>query len=190
MHVLDIIALVAYFLGIIFIGYKASLAVKNTTDLFIGGRRFGKIVSMFMAFGAGTSDAAPVGTSREAFRNGFSGIWVALAALFTMPFYWIYSLWFRRLRLLTIADLFHERFSSKYLGAVFGLFTIIQFTFFGASHLVAIGKTAEAMFPKSSESYTAAEKKNVALYQEYDLLQGKVKAGEKESIDYARYTQL
>ena len=48
--VIDIIAIVAYFLVVIIIGLWASGHIKNQEDFFLGGRKFGKFVQTFAAF--------------------------------------------------------------------------------------------------------------------------------------------
>ncbi len=40
---------------ILYVGYRAQKRVRNQSDYFLGGRRFGKAIQTFAAFGQGTS---------------------------------------------------------------------------------------------------------------------------------------
>ena len=75
LHWLDWVVLGLYFVGILGIGLWSYLRVKNTSDYFMGGRRFGKVLMMFFAFGVGTSSEQAVSVAAGSFRNGLAGIW-------------------------------------------------------------------------------------------------------------------
>ncbi|OVE80478.1 hypothetical protein BVY01_00235, partial [bacterium I07] len=64
LHTLDFLAIVLYFAIIILIGYRANKRIHDKEDFFIGGRKFGKLVSIFLAFGAGTSSDTAITASR------------------------------------------------------------------------------------------------------------------------------
>jgi hypothetical protein len=51
----DIVVLLIYFIVIIYIAIRASLRIKNSEDYFMAGRRFGKLVQPFAAYGQATS---------------------------------------------------------------------------------------------------------------------------------------
>ena len=70
----DRAALSLYFFITVFIGLWTVRKVKDTTDFFMAGRRFGKPFMIFFAFGAGTSGNDAVGVSSKTFTNGLSGI--------------------------------------------------------------------------------------------------------------------
>lgn len=186
----DLIVIVIYSCLILLIGYLASRRVTTTNDMFIGSRKFGKVLACFFSFGAGTSDAAPVGVSRETYRNGFSGLWLALGALFTIPITWFTSLWVRRLRIITGADYFVDRYGSRGLAILYSAFTIYLSAFGGATQFVALTKTVDVIFPKDPARYTDQEKKSVALFREFKTLEAEVKAGRQADIDFARYQEL
>ena len=122
LHVLDVLAIVLYFGIVIGIGVMANRRVKNEEDYFMGGRKFGKFVSVFLSFGVGTSSDTAISASRETFRLGMSGIWVQLLWLFITPFYWIVAPWYRRLRVLTGGDYFQQRFRNNTLT---GLYVVV-----------------------------------------------------------------
>jgi len=167
MHWLDYTVIVLYMFGVAGIGFWTLRSIRNTDDFFLGGRGFGKIFSIFLQFGAGTSSDMPVSVSRESFRNGISGIWAVLLWLFITPFYWIIGPWYRRLRLVTIGDYFTERFQSKAMGAAYAVFSVFYFMYYIAIGLTAVGKTVEVLTPRPESAYTAEEARSVALYRRY-----------------------
>ena len=60
LHVLDWAVLLGYFLIILMVGIWSMRKVKDMSDFFMGGRRFGKVFMMFFAFGSGTSSEQAV----------------------------------------------------------------------------------------------------------------------------------
>jgi SSS family solute:Na+ symporter len=82
----DYIVLVAYFAGMLAIGWRASHTIKGQNDYFMGGRSFGKLLQTFAAFGAGTGPSDPVNTSRTTMTSGVSGMWSVMSWLFVTPF--------------------------------------------------------------------------------------------------------
>ena len=108
----DIVVIVVYFAAMIMIGMWSSRRISNQEDFFLAGRRFGKLIQVFAAFGQGTSSDTAVSVSTTTFTNGASGIWSSLLYLFGTPFYWLIAPWMRRLRLLTMGDFFLERYGS------------------------------------------------------------------------------
>ena len=143
----DYIVLAVYFLIVAGIGVWSMLRVKGQEDFFMGGRSFGKLLQIFAAFGAGTGSHDVATTARTTYTNGLSGIWSILTNLFVTPFYWFYGVWFRRMRLLTMGDLFVERFQSRAMGVAYTVFGIVfmvnllglQFTAIGKVCAVVIG---------------------------------------------------
>ena len=143
----DYIVLVVYFLIVAGIGVWSMLRVKGQEDFFMGGRSFGRLLQVFAAFGAGTGSHDVATTARTTYTNGLSGIWSILTNLFVTPFYWFYGVWFRRMRLLTMGDLFVERFQSRAMGVAYTVFGTVfmvnllglQFTAIGKVCAVVIG---------------------------------------------------
>jgi len=123
---LDWIILVAYFLIILIIGVWTYKKVKSSGDFFMGNRRFGKLLMIAQAFGVGTHTDQPVSVTGASYTNGLAGIWYQWVWLFSTPFFWIIAPIYRRLRYVTMADFFKERYGS--LLAV--LFTIMGMIFF------------------------------------------------------------
>jgi SSS family solute:Na+ symporter len=180
LHILDLLAILIYFLIVVFIGYIANRRIKDREDFFLGGRKFGKLVSVFLAFGAGTSSDTAITASRETYRTGMSGIWVQLLWLFVTPFYWIIAPWYRRLRVITGGDYFEERFQSKWLTNLYVVFGLLWFMFYIAIGFTAIGKTVEIVTVKPESEYSQKEKISSQRYQAYRDLSSRKQVLDKD----------
>jgi len=146
------------------IGYWSMKQIKNQEDFFMGGRSFGKLLQVFAMFGSGTSTDSPVGTARNTFVGGLSGIWTVLNYLFCTPFYWFIGLWYRRYRMMTMGDFFEERYQSRLMAgmyAIFGLFFFIVWLSVGFS---AASKTILALTPKPVQELTVEETEEQGLF--------------------------
>ena len=142
MNFADYLVLFLYFTGMAGIGFWAMRQVKDQEDYFMGGRKFGKLMQTFAAFGAGTGSADPVNTARGTFANGMSGMWGVMYWLFVTPIYWISAVWYRRMRCLTLGDWFTERYESKSMGVAYAIFGCFYYMVYGAMLFTAIGKVA------------------------------------------------
>ncbi len=140
MTYVDWLVLVGYFLMMAGIGIWAMRKIKEQEDFFMGGRSFGKLLQAFAAFGAGTGANDPVALGKTTFTSGLSGIWSVLLWLFITPFYWIFGVWYRRMRHLTLGDWFVERYESKGLGAAYALFAIYFYMLYLSVAFSAVGK--------------------------------------------------
>jgi len=137
----DVLILVAYFLIVVVIGCASSRLVRTNEDFVMGGRRFGKLLTAFYAFGAGTHADNAVGVASRSYDVGLSGIWYQWVMLFTLPIYWLLAPIFRRSRVLTTADFFELRYGTGFmmLYAFFGMVVCIIFTgvmLFGSAQLI------------------------------------------------------
>ncbi|MFV1964714.1 MAG: sodium:solute symporter [Pirellulaceae bacterium] len=140
MHVLDFCVLVGYFAIVIVIGALCSLKIEEQDDFFMGNRSFGKLLQTFAAFGAGTGANEPIQVGRTVWTSGLSGIWSVLMWLFVTPFYWNLAVWYRRLRHMTLADFFVERYESKAMGVAFTTFAFCFYVLFLSTAFSAISK--------------------------------------------------
>lgn len=140
MNYVDWLVLGGYFLVMAAIGVWAMRKVKAQEDFFMGGRSFGKVIQAFAAFGAGTGANDPVALGKTTFTSGLSGIWSVLLWLFITPFYWIFGVWYRRMRHLTLGDWFVERYESKGLGAAYAMFAIYFYMLYLSVAFSAVGK--------------------------------------------------
>ena len=145
MQTMDIVVLVGYFATMIVIGVLCSLGIKKQEDFFMGGRGFGKLLQTFAAFGAGTGAQDPINVGRTTWTSGLSGVWSALMWLFITPFYWIFGVWYRRMRHLTLGDWFVERYESRALGVAYTVFAFSFYVFYLSTMFSAISKVAEPL---------------------------------------------
>lgn len=169
---IDIVVIVLYFLVVIGIGLWSMRRIHNQEDYFLAGRRFGKFIQTFAAFGQGTSTDTCVGVTTTTFKNGAGGIWSALIYLPATPIYWLVMPWMRRLRLLTLGDFFEERYGSKKMAGVYAVIGTIGMMAILAVGFSAMTKTVMAITAKSYESLSVQEKAEYALAEELDQLKG------------------
>lgn len=175
---LDIFTLIAYFVVMIGIGVWSVRRIKNKDDFFLAGRRFGKIVQTSAAFGQATSSDAPITATVLVARNGVAGIWTAISHVITLPVYWINCVWYRRMRVLTLADFFEERYDSKGISIFYSIASSIFFVILLSLGFSAMTKTVTGMMIKPVEELTAEE------YVEYRM------ALEKEELERSNYNTL
>ncbi|MDI1249423.1 MAG: hypothetical protein PSV13_11215, partial [Lacunisphaera sp.] len=110
LSLLDLAMIIVYFVLIVVIAIRTARKMNSREDFFMGGRRFGKLIQTFAAFGQATSVEHVSTTTTMVNTNGASGIWAMLAGgLMNLPVFWMTSIWYRRLRLLTRGDFFVER---------------------------------------------------------------------------------
>lgn len=134
-----------YFLILIIIGVISSRFIKKQEDYFMGGRGFGKLLQTFAAFGAGTGAHDPILMGRTTWTSGLTGIWSVLVWLFITPFYWIFAVWYRRMRHLTLGDWFVERYESKPMGVAYALFGFVFQILYLSIMFSAISKVSEPL---------------------------------------------
>ncbi|MHC4533752.1 MAG: sodium:solute symporter family protein [Planctomycetota bacterium] len=123
----DWMVIIAYLVGITFIGLWAVKKVRSTASFFIGDRKFGKIMMAFFMFGSGTHSEQAVGVAAKTYDVGASGIWYQWLWLFVTPFFWLVAPFFRRMRALTTGDYFEVRYGRSVSGlyAVMGIFPLL-----------------------------------------------------------------
>ncbi|MHC4879820.1 MAG: sodium:solute symporter family protein [Planctomycetota bacterium] len=144
MHIADWVVLACYFVLIAGIGIWSLKKVKDMSDFFMGGRRFGKIFMMFFAFGAGTSSEQAISVVAGTWRVGLAGIWWQFLWLWATPFYWIVAPVMRRMRALTTADFFEHRYNTS-TATLYSLYGIIMAIVFIAGGLFSSGKMVNAL---------------------------------------------
>jgi len=138
------LVLVLYFAGMLVLGWFCKRGIKNPESYLLGNRKFGVWMMVMHAFGAGTNPSDTTGTISKTVSAGASGIWVSWMWMFGTPFYWIIAPVVRRMRCLTMADYFRERFSNS--AAVLYTFTsgAAMTIFFGAV-LLGTTRTVQGM---------------------------------------------
>ncbi len=112
LHIIDLLVLIVYLIGVTLLGIWSVKKVKGVSD-FIMPRRFGKWMLMMHAFGSGTHSDQAVGVASKTYTSGLSGIWYQWLYLFGTPFYWLIAPVMRRFRALTTADIFELRYNRS-----------------------------------------------------------------------------
>ncbi len=179
LSIIDLAVLIVYFGVVLAIGYWARSRIHNQEDFFLGGRRFGKLIQTFAAFGQGTSSESAVGVTTTVYSNGASGIWSSLLYIFAAPVYWMTSPWYRRLRLLTLGDFFFERYQSRRMAMTYSVFAAIGSMAVVAIGVAAMSKTVVALTPKSLDELSFEERVEHDLGRELLNL---------EALDYGSLT--
>ncbi len=143
--VADLVIVGGYFAVVAAVGLWASRFVRNREDFVMGGRRFGKLMTMMFAFGSGTHADSAVGVAAQCYTvRSLAGFWYQGVMIFTLPVYWLVAPIFRRARVMTTADFFERRFGTGFmlLYAAFALFVLVAFTSVG---LYGTAKLIEAL---------------------------------------------
>ncbi len=155
---IDIIVIILYFVVVIYIGYRAMKRVKNEEDFFLGGRQFGKVIQVFAAFGQGTSAESSVTTTSVVAQKGGAGAWLMMASgLFNVPILWFMARWYRRMRVLTLADFFKERYQSESLAGFYAFIQILFFMVVAGTGFYAMTNTVSAIAQKAPTELTQVE---------------------------------
>ncbi len=144
LHWLDWTVLALYFVVILIIGLWSVKRVKDMSDFFMGGRRFGKVFMMFFAFGSGTSSEQAISVVAGSWRAGLAGIWWQFLWLWATPFYWLIAPVMRRMRALTTADFFEARYDTS-TATLYSIYGIIISIVFIAGGLFSSGKMIDAL---------------------------------------------
>ncbi len=155
---IDILAIAIYFAVVIYVGYRAMRRVKNQEDYFLGGRRFGKAIQIFAVFGQGTSAESAVTTTSVIVQKGGAGAWMMLAGgIFNLPIIWFMARWYRRMRLLTLADFFVDRYQSKGLAGLYAITQAMFFMIVAGTGFYAMSHTIAAIAQKPENVLTTEE---------------------------------
>lgn len=135
----DWLVLVIYFAVVAGIGVVAALRVRGTSEYFLGGRRFGKLVMMGQVFSTGTHAEMPVSLIGAVYSIGVSGIWYQWKNLFATPFFWILAPVVRRFRRTTTAEAIEDRY-GLWMGGIYTLFAVCFLIINTAGMLKGAGK--------------------------------------------------
>lgn len=171
---IDIGIIVLFFLVMVAIGIRIGKRQHSESDYFLGGRRMGFWLQLFMNFGMATSSDTAVGAARETYREGLSGIWIKLFVVFITPFYWITTVWLRRLRLNSMAEIFSLRYNSSWMSRSFAVVGMLKFMAVIAVSLVALQKTVEAITPISEPQLSSIQLDAVRDYARLSYLDSQI----------------
>src|SRR5688500_17693564 len=191
LHVIDLLIVFAYLFVVIYFGHRARKAATDGEGFFLAGRKLGKLYQFLLNFGNSTDANGAVSTASLVYQQGVSGVWLSLQILFMNPYYWFMNLWFRRVRLMTVADLFEDRLGSRALARFYAIFQII------ASVVVTLGfgnlisyKLSASLMAKPEASWSAEERTSVEGYREMKLLEKDFRAGTLTTEQTARLDVL
>ncbi|MDB6169962.1 MAG: Na+/solute symporter [Verrucomicrobia bacterium] len=190
LHWIDSLILITYIVTVLAIGKAHSANVKGESDFFLGGRSLGKWFQFFLNFGNMTDPGQATTTASSVYRQGAGGAWLALITLFLTPYYWFSYVWFRRVRLTTMADLFQDRFGRRFLATLYAISTILMAVVSIAGGNVVALKTLQPMMVKPQSAYTAADQEKVNNYQEFSRLRGERLAATLSPEKILRYELL
>ncbi|MGC3988591.1 MAG: hypothetical protein QM796_02680 [Chthoniobacteraceae bacterium] len=190
LHYVDLAVIFIFLCAIIGIGLTASRGVKDEKDFYLSGRKMGRLLQFFLNFGNMTDSSGAPTTAAEVFRQGAGGIWISLQTLFITPFFWFSTVWFRRSRVVTMADLVTERLNSRGLATFYVIFNIMVSLMLLAFGNVASYKVAAAMVVKPPAAYTQADQTVVREYEEYSKLKAAYVAGTLPEAQNERYQEL
>jgi SSS family solute:Na+ symporter len=170
-HPIDLFILFLYLFAITYIGQKLYRKIHSEEDFFLAGRSFNTLLQYFLNMSTLSDANSAIRTASFAFQKGLGGVWLMLIGLFTGPYYWFMAGWFRRVRLVTMAELFEERFKSKLLPTIYAVIGIwLSILIMGIGYKASL-RTFQAMTIKPPEKYTPAEQKIVQQYEQYRHLQ-------------------
>jgi SSS family solute:Na+ symporter len=187
-HILDIAVIVAYLAVVIVLGFRESKKVTGEEGFFLAGRSLGRVYQFFLNFGNATDANGAVSTVSLVYRQGVSGIWLGFQLVFVNPYYWFMNVWFRRVRLVTMADLFTDRLGSRGLATFYSLFQIMiaVFVIIGFGNLVTY-KISSALIVKSESAWTVEDRSAIEGYQELNAL---VKTSATTPLDEPSHARL
>ncbi|MFQ6036362.1 MAG: hypothetical protein ACE5NM_11050, partial [Sedimentisphaerales bacterium] len=133
-----------YFAGMLILGWFCKRGIYNHESFLLGNRQFGSSMMVMHAFGAGTNPSDTTGTISKTVAAGASGIWVSWMWMFGTPFYWLIAPVVRRMRCLTMADYFHQRF-GKAAAVLYAVTSAVAMTIFFAAVLLGTTRTVQGM---------------------------------------------
>lgn len=191
LHWIDVSILLGYIVAVLYIGKKFSHGVKGEGDFFLGGRSLGRWLQFFLSFGNMTDPGQATTTASSVYRQGAGGAWLALITLFLTPYYWFMYVWFRRVRLTTMADLFADRFGSKFLATLYAvtMLMIAIVSVIAGGNVMAL-KTLQPLMVKDAAIYTPAEKTMVDNFHEFSELRKQRQSAALPPAAEARYDAL
>ncbi len=171
LHVLDLAIIVAYLVTVVLIGKFASKGTGSEEGFFLAGRKLGKLYQFFLNFGNATEPQGAVSTASFVYLQGAPGSWLSFQTVFMNPYFWFMNVWFRRVRLTTLADLFEDRFASRGLSMFYALFQIlVACVFLGFGNVTAY-KIASSLVVKPEATWTVADRASIEGYRDLKALE-------------------
>ncbi len=177
LHVLDLAIIVAYLVAVLYLGRRASRGAATEEGFFLAGRKLGKLYQFFLNFGNATEPQGAVSTASFVYQQGAPGSWLSFQTVFMNPYFWFMNVWFRRVRLTTLSDLFEDRFASRGLSLFYAAFQIlVACVFLGFGNVTAY-KIASSLVVRPEAEWSAAERASVEGHRELKVLERRLAAG-------------
>ncbi|MBI5693228.1 MAG: hypothetical protein HZC55_24385 [Verrucomicrobia bacterium] len=177
LHVIDLGIIFGYLAAVVWIGKSAAKATHSEEGFFLAGRKLGKLYQFFLNFGNATEPQGAVSTASFVYQQGAPGSWLSFQTVFMNPYFWFMNVWFRRVRLTTLSDLFEDRFASRGLSLFYAIFQIlVACVFLGFGNVTAY-KIASSLVVKPETEWTATDRAAVEGYRELKQLEKQAVAG-------------
>ncbi len=190
LHFVDIAVVVAYLAAVLYIGKRASGGTGSEEGFFLAGRKLGKAYQFFLTFGNATEPQGAVSTASLVFQRGVTGVWFSFQTVFMNPWFWFMNTWFRRVRLVTAAELFEDRFGSRGLARLYAVFQVaVACVFLGFGNYAAY-KIASSLVVKPAAQWSAAERAAVDAYRELRQIETQAIAGPLPAATSSRLAAL
>ena len=149
-----ILAVIAiYMAAMLFIGYRAKKSVKSSADFFIGGSRFGSVLTAIAHQAAGLSGWLFIAWSQQVAGSGLGAIWTAFSSGFA-PFinFFVMAKRVAKFTVMTKARSFIDLIEARYydedrklIRAIATIIIAISITVYMSSQLMAAGTTFQAV---------------------------------------------
>lgn len=190
LHLLDLLVVLAYLAAVVWIGRRAAAGTNSEEGFFLAGRKLGKLYQFFLNFGNATEPQGAVSTASFVYQQGAPGSWLSFQTVFMNPYFWFMNVWFRRVRLTTLSDLFEDRFASRGLSLFYAIFQIlVACVFLGFGNVTAY-KIASSLVVKDQIQWTAGERASVDGYHELKRLEKLSATAALPTADLPRLAEL
>ena len=156
LHVAIWLVLGLYLAGMLLLGWWSKSQAQDREGYLLGGRQFGVPMMVMHAFGAGTNPTDTTGTISKTVAGGASGIWVSWMWMFGTPFYWLIAPICRRMRYLTLADYYRERF-GRGAAVLYTIVASVGMTVFFGGVLLATTRTVQGMMGQAAVAADAVD---------------------------------
>lgn len=178
LHPLDYAIVAAYLVAVLFLGKLGSKHSSDQEGFFLADRKLGKLYQFLLNFGNSTDSNGAVSSASLVYQQGVSGVWLGFQLIFLNPYYWFMNSWFRRVRLVTTADLFEERLGSRSLASFYALFQSLSamVVVIGFGNLVTY-KISSTLVVKPEATWSPEERAAVEGHRELKRLEQAAAAG-------------
>ena len=190
LHIFDIAIVFAYLIAVVYIGKRAAKSNTSEDGFFLAGRKLGKLYQFFLNFGNATEPSGAVSTASFVYQQGAPGSWLSFQTVFMNPYFWFMNVWFRRVRLTTVSDLFEDRFGSRRLSMFYAMFQIlVACVFLGFANVTAY-TIASSLVVKQEAEWTAADRASVEGYRDLKQMEKQVVSATLPAADQPRLDAL